>query len=132
MATVLTENVAGTAPFFSGETWPRTVSTVGCTDAIIGQHVNVNVNMAYYDTEELVAIFGLISGGKQYHLDEGGEAALTRVVEAEPRGRGFGNARFVRNVFEAGIGHHALRLADIEAPTDEQLTTLTEPDIRPV
>ena len=36
-ATVLTENIAGTAPFFSGETWPRTVSTVGCTDAIIGQ-----------------------------------------------------------------------------------------------
>ena len=36
-ATVLTENVSGTAPFFSGETWPRTVSTVGCTDAIIGQ-----------------------------------------------------------------------------------------------
>jgi len=40
-ATVLTENVAGTAPFFSGETWPRTVSTVGCTDAIIGQRSSV-------------------------------------------------------------------------------------------
>jgi len=36
-ATALTENVAGTAAFFSGETWPWTVSTVGCTDAIIGQ-----------------------------------------------------------------------------------------------
>jgi len=40
-ATVLTENVAGTAGFFSGETWPRTSSTVGCTDAIIGQRSSV-------------------------------------------------------------------------------------------
>ena len=36
-ATVLTENVPGTAALFSGETWPRTVATVGCADAIIGQ-----------------------------------------------------------------------------------------------
>jgi len=39
-ATVLTENVTGTAPFFSGETWSQTVSTMGCTDAIIGQSAN--------------------------------------------------------------------------------------------
>lgn len=85
-----------------------------------------------YDTDELVAIFGLISGSKQYFLDDGATAELARIIEAEPRGRGFGNARFVRNVFEAAIGHHALRLADVNAPTDEQLTTLTASDIQPV
>ena len=82
-----------------------------------------------YDTEELVAIFGLISGKKEYHLDESGADALRVLIEAEPRGRGFGNARFTRNVFEAAIGYHALRLSDVEAPTVEQLTTLTASDI---
>ena len=85
-----------------------------------------------YDTDELVAIFDLISASKQYHLDETGTDRLKAVIEAEPRGRGFGNGRFVRNVFEAAVGHHALRLAEIDELTDEQLTTLTGDDIHPV
>ena len=85
-----------------------------------------------YDTEELIAIFKLISGSKEYHLDESGETKLAEVIEAEPRGRGFGNARFTRNVFEAAVGYHALRLADVEQPTTEQLTTLIAADIHPV
>ena len=63
----------------------------------------------------------------EYHLDEAGALQLAAVIHAEPRGRGFGNARFVRNVFEAAVGRQAERLA--EAPTDEQLTTLTAADI---
>ena len=85
-----------------------------------------------YDTDELVGIFGLIAGAKEYALDESGDARLREVIDAEPRGRGFGNGRFVRNVFEAGVGHQALRLAEVEEPTDEQLTMLTGDDIHPV
>ena len=85
-----------------------------------------------YDTEELIAIFGLISGSKKYFLDAGGKVRLGEIIDAEPRGRGFGNARFVRNVFEAAIGHHALRLTDVEAPSDDQLTILTADDLHPV
>jgi SpoVK/Ycf46/Vps4 family AAA+-type ATPase len=85
-----------------------------------------------YDTDELVAIFELISAKKEYHLDESGVAELRTVIEAEPRGRGFGNGRFVRNVFEAAVGHHALRLAETDELSDEQLTTLTADDIHPV
>ena len=54
---------------------------------------------------------------------------LTALIDAEPRTRGFGNARFVRNVFESAIGHQAERLSSVEHPTDEQLTTLTADDI---
>ncbi len=85
-----------------------------------------------YTTDELVAIFELISGKQEYHLDDGGRQALADVIDAEPRGRGFGNGRFVRNVFEAAIGHHALRLADVDDPSTDQLTTLTGDDIAPV
>lgn len=112
--------------------YPAEMSELIDTNPGLKSRFTRTIEFPDYDTDELVAIFGLISGSKQYHLDEGGKAALARVIEAEPRGRGFGNARFVRNVFEAGVGHHALRLADVETPTDDQLTTLTEPDIRPV
>lgn len=85
-----------------------------------------------YETDELVGIFELISGSKEYHLDESGRERLAEIIDAEPRGRGFGNGRFVRNVFEAAIGHHAIRLADVESPTEEQLVTLTGDDLHPV
>jgi len=85
-----------------------------------------------YDTNELIAIFELISGSKEYHLDHTGKTRLKSVIDSEPRNRGFGNGRFVRNVFEAAVGNHALRLADIDGLSDEQLTTLTGDDIHPV
>lgn len=78
-----------------------------------------------YTTDELIAIFELISGAKEYHLDDGGRSALQVLIDAEPRGRGFGNGRLVRNLFEAAVAQHALLLADTESPTAEQLTTLS-------
>ena len=82
-----------------------------------------------YTTEELVAIFESMSAASEYHLDEAGALALASVIHREPRGRGFGNARFVRNLFEAAVSRQADRLAAVEHPTDEQLTTLTAADI---
>jgi hypothetical protein len=87
-----------------------------------------------YETDELIGIFELISGSKRYHLDEDARSALAGLIDAEPRGRGFGNGRFVRNVFEAAVGHHALRLADVDDAelSVDDLTTLTAADISPV
>jgi Holliday junction resolvasome RuvABC ATP-dependent DNA helicase subunit len=85
-----------------------------------------------YTTDELVAIFQLIANKKEYHLSGEAAARLVEVIEAEPRGRGFGNARFTRNVFEQAISMQAVRLADVEVPTVEQLTTLHADDIAPV
>ncbi len=85
-----------------------------------------------YTTEELVAIFELISDKQQYHLAKAARARLHDVVENEPRGRGFGNARFVRNVFEQAVSMQAVRLGDVSAPSREQLTTLETADIEPV
>jgi Cdc6-like AAA superfamily ATPase len=85
-----------------------------------------------YTTDELVSIFALISNKQEYHLDDAGTARLREVIEAEPRGRGFGNARFTRNVFEQAISMQAVRLGEVETPTVEQLTTLDAADIAPV
>ena len=53
-----------------------------------------------------------MSAKSSYHLDEGGALRLAEVIDAEPRTRGFGNARFVRNVFEAAVSRQAERLAE--------------------
>ena len=82
-----------------------------------------------YTTEELLEIFGSMSAKSRYQLDEAAALALAALLDAEPRTRGFGNARFVRNVFEAAVSRQAERLAAVESPTDEQLTTLTADDI---
>ena len=82
-----------------------------------------------YTTDELVEIFERMSGDVRYHLDDDGREALRAVIEAEPRTRGFGNARFVRNLFEEAVGRQADRLASVSEPTDEELTTLTVVDV---
>ena len=85
-----------------------------------------------YTTDELLRIFDSMSGGKEYHLDEDARSKLAEVIAEEPRGHGFGNARFVRNVFEQAVAMQAVRLADVASPTRQQLTTLTAADIAPV
>ena len=90
------------------------------------------VHFPDYTTDELVAIFESMSEKSEYHLDEAGALELAAVIHREPRTRGFGNARFVRNLFEAAVGRQAERLATVDHPTDEQLTTLTAADITPI
>jgi energy-coupling factor transporter ATP-binding protein EcfA2 len=85
-----------------------------------------------YTTDELIAIFELIATKQEYHLSDAARDRLQTVIEQEPRGRGFGNARFTRNVFEQAISMQAVRLADVGQPSREQLVTLAAADIAPV
>lgn len=82
-----------------------------------------------YNDEELLAIFSLISGSKEYHLDDTGEAAVLDFFAKQDRGQGFGNGRTARNLFEAAVSRHAVRMVDIEDPSNDQLMTLTNVDI---
>ncbi|MCL4138278.1 UNVERIFIED_CONTAM: hypothetical protein GTU68_042208 [Idotea baltica] len=85
-----------------------------------------------YSDDELVAILGLISEGGKYHLTEDATAAAVAWFGAHERGRGFGNGRLARNLFEAAVLRHAQRLVDVETPTDDQLTMLEAADIASV
>ncbi len=82
-----------------------------------------------YSTEELVEIFARIGDKQQYVATETALAAAAAIVASEPRTRGFGNARFVRNLFEAAVTHQAMRLAPLQDVSTEQLTTLTADDV---
>jgi Holliday junction resolvasome RuvABC ATP-dependent DNA helicase subunit len=85
-----------------------------------------------YTVDELVSIFLGLGEKSQYSCSDDALARVRHFISAEPRTRGFGNARFVRNLFETAIAHQAQRVAPLTDPSDEQLTTLTAADIAAV
>lgn len=82
-----------------------------------------------YTTEELVEIFAKLGERNEYRASEGALATVAAVIATEPRDRGFGNARYVRNLFEAAVAHQAGRVSELTDPDTEQLSTLIAADI---
>ena len=76
-----------------------------------------------YADDELVRIFVNLGEKHGYACSDDALAMVRHRIGAEPRGRGFGNARFVRNLFETAVAHQAMRLAPLDDPSNEQLTT---------
>ena len=90
------------------------------------------VNFPDYTTDELVTIFEKLGDRHHYRCSEDALRRVRQLIADEPRTRGFGNARFVRNLFETAVSHQAMRLTPLTDPSDEQLTTLTASDIATV
>ncbi len=82
-----------------------------------------------YTTDELLGILHSLGKKGRYHLDDDARAKVRAVLEAQPREKGFGNGRFVRNLFEAAVARQATRIVEGASPSDEQLMTLTVGDI---
>lgn len=82
-----------------------------------------------YTTDELVTIFRQAAARAGYTLAETTATAVHAWLDALPRGKGFGNGREARNLFEASIARHAARVVAIEAPTDDDLTVLVPADV---
>lgn len=85
------------------------------------------IDFADYTDDELAEIFAGMAKGADYDVAEPVLVRLREILAEAHRGPSFGNARFVRNLLEAAIGHHAWRLREVAEPTLEQLRTL-EPD----
>jgi hypothetical protein len=95
----------------------------------MGSRFPKTIHFPDYSDDELVAIFESLGAAGRYTLDDGARAALRAVLATWPRGRGFGNGRLARNLFEAAVANQATRLVALASPTDAELTTLTAPDI---
>jgi hypothetical protein len=87
------------------------------------------VDFPDYDDDELVAIFGQLCSSNSYRLGDGTEQRLREVLVGQPRGRGFGNGRVARNIFEAAVERQASRVVAVAAPSDEDLCTLVPGDL---
>jgi stage V sporulation protein K len=66
-----------------------------------------------YSTDELLAITAKFLAENEYRLGEGAAETVRRVLASAARGEGFGNARFVRTLFEQALNAQALRLAQV-------------------
>lgn len=82
-----------------------------------------------YATDDLLAILASLAEKGGYRLDPGAQARARIWLDGIDRGKGFGNGRTARNLFEHAVSTHAMRLAPVEVPTDLELTTLVADDI---
>lgn len=89
------------------------------------------INFPDYSTDELVAIFESMCTKASYTCTPEAREAARGWFDAQPRDKGFGNARLARNLFEAAMAHQATRLVTMSHPTNEQLMALTADDVVP-
>jgi hypothetical protein len=82
-----------------------------------------------YSDDELLAIAHHTASRAGYHFDNAAIAALREHLRSIDRDRGFGNARLIRNLFEAAVAQHASRLVTVADPCDDDLSRLTVEDV---
>ena len=81
-----------------------------------------------YGDDELYAIFELIARQQGFEVGPGVEERVRALIPA-PHPPGFGNGRFVRNVFEEAVSIQAERLVRLDDPTDADIRTLVAADL---
>ena len=82
-----------------------------------------------YSNEELLQIFDGMARKSHYRPTEEARAKVLAYLTGQPRDRGFGNARLVRNLFEAAVSAQASRVVELGDVSDEVLVTLEAADI---
>ncbi len=93
---------------------------------------NRYIDFPDYTPDELYDIFLMYARKNQYTLDSEAAAHLKKLFEYafNHKDRNFGNARFVRNIFEKSIQRQANRLAKSRNLSKDELTLLTIDDVR--
>ncbi|MCR4994458.1 MAG: AAA family ATPase [Bacteroidales bacterium] len=94
---------------------------------------NRYINFPDYTPEELVGIFHMYMKKNEYTISKEGEVMLRDRLEyaVAHKDRNFGNARFVRNVFEKAIQNQANRLANRKGLDAEALMEIDAVDLKP-
>ncbi len=92
---------------------------------------NRYINFPDYTADELVDIFHMYMKKNEYTISADADTLLRRKLEfvVAHKTRNFGNARFVRNVFEKTIQRQADRLAKRTGLTEKLLMELTSEDL---
>ena len=92
---------------------------------------NRYIDFPDYTAKELVRIFHMYMKKNQYTISDEADEMLKEKLDyaVEHKDRNFGNARYVRNVFEKSIQMQANRLEGKSNLSDRELTEITASDI---
>lgn len=95
---------------------------------------NKTIEFPDYSAEELANIFAKIARQYQYKVSQSAIGIIRDICteEISKKSRNFGNARFVRNLYEKAIQNHATRLAKLNPNkvSPEMLATIESVDVR--
>ncbi len=89
------------------------------------------INFPDYTDKELFEIFQLYLNKNQYTIDDDAAELLKNNFNyaVAHKDKNFGNARYVRNIFERAVEQQANRLSAKRGIKDEELSVLTKEDI---
>jgi hypothetical protein len=108
--------------------YPDEMADLVASNPGLGSRFPRTIHFPDLTTDELVAVAHHVAARHGYRWSEDAAVILHADLAARPRGLGFGNARLVRNLFEAAVARHATRLVGVSDPDDDQLVTLDEQD----
>ena len=112
--------------------YPEDMQTFIAANPGLQSRFTIHLNFEDYAALELVGIFKGFCEKNQYTLEATAAAALESQIATELRtaGRGFGNGRHMRNLFEKAIRKHAVRLCMRKREwTKDELSQLTAEDL---
>ncbi|HLY83442.1 MAG TPA: hypothetical protein VKQ71_10685, partial [Acidimicrobiales bacterium] len=89
----------------------------------------LTMHFADYSDDQLIAIFQRIAAAADFTPSSECLSRLGQMLAAVAHDEGFGNARFVRSVFEEAVVRQAWRLRKVADPTVEQLRSLQPGDL---
>ena len=92
---------------------------------------NRYIDFPDYSADELAEIFLSLAAGSEYRCDDDVRASLKDIMTRATMGkdRAFGNARYVRNLFESAIERQAARLSSVAPLTIDMLQEITLHDL---
>ena len=93
----------------------------------IASRIGYTLEFDDYTTDELVAIFDGMVKKAGFEVTEDAHQELRRIIEENRHQENFGNARFVRNVFEKSIIKHASNTKNVKSK--KILRTISAKDI---
>jgi DNA helicase TIP49 (TBP-interacting protein) len=99
------------------------------TNPGLASRFSTSITFQDYTDDELRDIFVRLATSSDFEPTPDALERFVEIVAAEPRGEGFGNGRYARNLLDKAIARHAWRLRDVAEPTLDELRQLIAADL---